>query len=106
MILTGPFWSLYDPQRPAPNYLVDRTGPEWSFIIFPTQAKAQGFSSCPQWKGLQPIEIATYEELIALLKMIIEFAPQLKRLSFHEITGKPKLRVISRLPKFKKTRNL
>ena len=105
MILTGPFWSLYDPKRPAPNYLLDRTGPEWSFVIFPTEAKAEAFSSCPQWKGLEPIEISTYEDLIALLHIIREFAPQLKRLSFHEITGNPKNRVISRLPNFKKARN-
>ncbi len=105
MINSGPFWSLYDPRRPAPNYLVDRTGPEWSFILFPTESKAQAFSCIPQWRNLRPIEIKTYEELIGLLHVIRDVVPQLKRLAFHEILGKPKRRMISRLPEFKTKRN-
>jgi len=104
-MFNGPFWSLSDPRRPKPNYVVDRTGPDWSFPIFPTEDKAKAFYTLPAWKRLKPIKIKTYEDLLGLLWLIRDVNPALKWISFHEITGKPRRRMISRLPVPKATKH-
>jgi hypothetical protein len=102
--MNGPFWSLSDPKRPKPNYLVDRTGPDWSLLVFTSKDLAEAWKRFPKCGHMELVEIRSYEELRSLCSFLKEAFPSILWLLIYGNAQLPKQYAVSRLPSHKTAR--